>query len=85
MSFHHPQNRHVHEKEQNEKTYKDSREKVSQTKSEIRAEEEAFSAARAGESSEDRLARFEADAEKLLDQTGKSVRKSFEEARSEHR
>jgi hypothetical protein len=80
MSFHIPQDRQVHQKEKIEKEYKDAHGKLSQTKSELRAEEEGFQPSRKDESTEERIARFEADAEKLLDQTGKSVRKVFEEA-----
>jgi predicted nucleic acid-binding Zn-ribbon protein len=81
MSFHHPQDRHVHQKEKIEKEYKDAREHLSHTESQIQAEEEAFGAAHRDESSEDRLARFEADAERRLDQAGKEIRQAYDKKR----
>jgi len=81
MSFNHPQDRHVHQKEKIEQDYRDAREHLSHQQSQIQAEEEGFGEARKNESAEERIARFEADAEQLLDRTGKEVRREHEKKR----
>ncbi|MFL5760803.1 MAG: hypothetical protein ACJ789_13845 [Thermomicrobiales bacterium] len=83
MSFHHPKDRHVHGKEKIEKEYKDARDQLSHTASQIQADEEAFGALHRDETTEDKLARFEVDAEIRLDQAGKEIRREHDKKRGE--
>lgn len=73
VSYPYPQDRHRDRKEKGEQPYKDAKEAMARTDTDLQTRAEAYGEERNTESEEERAARFETEAEERLRRVGDEV------------